>query len=210
MSLLSAVTSAHSVLESKASVKNIWTSLTELRGRVVNTPASYLGDPGFKFGLETWQPEVLRDFPQCLQATTVVVLWLINHVNGVRRLRTAATNGPIVHPQVIRERGAPWWWWWCRLGKTPDSSTRALLQFYLQTYLGASRRNGRRSENFAYRYLRYVNGSLTCRKILRHGASGVLRIFIVIKNPSPRPCLHTRPLDPMVCTLTATPPRRPS
>jgi hypothetical protein len=24
--------------------------------------------------------------------------WLIDNVNGVRRLRTAATNGPIVHP----------------------------------------------------------------------------------------------------------------
>jgi hypothetical protein len=32
-----------------------------------------------------------------------------------------------------------------------------------------SRRNGRRSENFAYRYLKYLKGSLTCRKILRHG-----------------------------------------
>jgi hypothetical protein len=51
---------------------------------------------------------------------------------------------------------------------------------------GASRRNGRRSENFAYQYLKYLKGSLTCRKILRHGTSGftshakecVLRIFI--------------------------------
>jgi hypothetical protein len=51
---------------------------------------------------------------------------------------------------------------------------------------GESRRNGRRSENFVYRYLKYLKGSLTCRKILRHGTSGftshtkegVLRIFI--------------------------------
>jgi hypothetical protein len=51
---------------------------------------------------------------------------------------------------------------------------------------GASRRNGRRSENFANQYLKYLKESLTCRKILRHGTSGftshgkvgVLRIFI--------------------------------
>jgi hypothetical protein len=34
---------------------------------------------------------------------------------------------------------------------------------------GASRRNGRRSENFAYQYLKYLKGFLSCRKILRHG-----------------------------------------
>jgi hypothetical protein len=37
--------------------------------------------------------------------------------------------------QVICERREPWWWW-CRLGITPDSSTRALLQFYQQRHLG--------------------------------------------------------------------------
>jgi hypothetical protein len=55
---------------------------------------------------------------------------------------------------------------------------------------GESRRNGRRSENFAYQYLTQLKGYLTCRKILRHGTSGftshpkegVLRIFIAIKN----------------------------
>jgi hypothetical protein len=72
--------------------------------------------------------------------------------------------------------------------------TRQLELFGSPTsrYLGASLRNGLRSENFAYRYPRYVNGSLTCRKNLRHGASGftshpkegVLLIFIAIKNPS--------------------------
>jgi hypothetical protein len=53
---------------------------------------------------------------------------------------------------------------------------------------GAIRRNGRRSENFAYQYLKYVKGPLICRKILRHGTSGftshpkevVLRIFIAL------------------------------
>jgi hypothetical protein len=55
---------------------------------------------------------------------------------------------------------------------------------------GASRRNGRGSDNFAYQYLRYLKSSLKCLKILRHGASGftshlkkgVLRIFIALKK----------------------------
>jgi hypothetical protein len=51
---------------------------------------------------------------------------------------------------------------------------------------GTSRRNGRRSENIAYQHTKYLKGSLTRRKILRHGTSGftshpkevVLRIFM--------------------------------
>jgi hypothetical protein len=35
-------------------------------------------------------------------------------------------------PQLICERGQPWWLSWCRLGRTPDSSTRALWQSYHQ------------------------------------------------------------------------------
>jgi hypothetical protein len=81
----------------------------------------------------------------------------------------------------------------------------------------ANRRNGRRSENFAYQYLKYLKGSLTCRKMLRHGTSGfishpkegVLLIFIAIKNPSPRSRLNPRPLGPVAITLTTTPQRRP-
>jgi hypothetical protein len=63
---------------------------------------------------------------------------------------------------------------------------------------GASRKNGQRSDTFAYQYLKYLKGSLTCHKILRHGTSGftfhpkegVLRIFIALKNPLPRPGLN--------------------
>jgi hypothetical protein len=33
-----------------------------------------------------------------------------DYVDGARlRLSTAATNGPIVHPQVTSEHGEPWW-----------------------------------------------------------------------------------------------------
>jgi hypothetical protein len=132
------------------------------------------------------------------------------------RLRTAATNGLIVHHLVIHEFGQPLWWWWCQMEKTPYSSTRALRQTYQQRHLGASRRKWRRSENFAYQYLRYFKGYLTCCKILRHGTfgfrshpkEGLLRTFIAIKNPSPRQGLNPRPLGPLASTLTTTPPRR--
>jgi hypothetical protein len=138
---------------------------------------------------------------------------LIDHVNGVRRLRTTATNWPTIHPPSFM-----WVWramWWCWLGRTPDSSTRALRQFYQQRHLGASRRNGR-SGNLAYWYLRYVNRSLICRKILQHGAygftshpkEGMLWIFVALKNPSPQPGLNPRPLGPVESTLTTTPPRQ--
>jgi hypothetical protein len=101
-----------------------------------------------------------------------------------------------------------------RLGKTPNSSTRALWQSYQKRNLGASRRNGRRSENFAYQHLRYVNGTLKCSKTLRYGASGftflpkegVLRMFIALRNLSQG--LNPRPLGSVASTLTTTPPRR--
>jgi hypothetical protein len=65
-------------------------------------------------------------------------------------------------------------------------------------------------------YLRYVNGSLRCRKILWHGTSsftsrpkeGVPQIFIALKNPSLRPGLNPRPLCPVANTLTTTPSSR--
>jgi hypothetical protein len=81
---------------------------------------------------------------------------------------------------------------------------------------GASKRNERRSENFSYRYVKYLKGSSTCLKILRHVTSGftshpkegVLRIFIAFKSLSPRPGLNLRPLGPVASTLTTTPPKR--
>jgi hypothetical protein len=80
---------------------------------------------------------------------------------------------------------------------------------------GASRNNGRRSENFACQYLRYLKGPLTCREILHHGTSGftshsmegVLRIFIALKNPLLWPGSNPRPLGPVASTLTTSPPR---
>jgi hypothetical protein len=55
----------------------------------------------------------------------------------------------------------------------------------------------------------------TCRKIWHsasgftsHPKKGVLRIFIALKNPLPRPGLNLRPLRPVASTLTTTQPRR--
>jgi hypothetical protein len=80
---------------------------------------------------------------------------------------------------------------------------------------GASRRNGQKSESFAYQYLIHLKGSLTCHTILRHGTSGftshwkggVLQIFITLKNPLPQSSLNQQPLGPVAGTLTTTPPR---
>jgi hypothetical protein len=109
------------------------------------------------------------------------------------------------------------WWWWCRLGITPDSSTRALWHSYQQRYLGQEGGMDEGVRISRVKYLWYFNGSFACRKILRLGISGftshpnegVLRIFIALKNPSPRPGFNPQPLGPVASTITTTPPRRP-
>jgi hypothetical protein len=101
----------------------------------------------------------------------LLAYWLCRwHETYVSELRQLTSQLFITH-QVISEWGEPWSWW-CRLGKNPDSFIRALCQPYWQRHLGANRRNGRRSEYFAYQHLRYFSGYLTCYKILRHGTSG--------------------------------------
>jgi hypothetical protein len=141
--------------------------------------------------------------------------WL-THYNGVRLcLRTAATNGPIVHPpgdmraliamEVIMPAGENYW--------LVHQSSLAVLPADTS---GRSRRNGRRSEKFDQQYLKHLKGSLTCRKILRNGTSGftshrkesVLPIFITLKNPSHWSSLNPWPLGTVASTLTTTPTRR--
>jgi hypothetical protein len=89
--------------------------------------------------------------------------------DGVRLcLRTAATSGFIVHPPGDI---------WARRAMVvmiPAGDTSWLVHQSFLAVLPAetsatSRTNVRRSENFAYLYLKYLTGSLTCRKILRHG-----------------------------------------
>jgi hypothetical protein len=72
-------------------------------------------------------------------------------------------TGLLFIPRIIREHGEPWWWSCQDKFWLVHQSSLAVLQ--AETYW-ASRRNGRRSENFAYQYLKYLKGSLTCRKIL--------------------------------------------
>jgi hypothetical protein len=82
-----------------------------------------------------------------------------------------------------------------RWGMTPDSSTRALWQSHQQRHLREVGEMEERVRILPIQYLKYLKGPLTCRKILRHETSGfishpkdgVLRIFIALKNPSPRP-----------------------
>jgi hypothetical protein len=140
--------------------------------------------------------------------------WLIVY-DGVRLcLRTAATNGPTVHPPGDN-------WAWRAMVMMPAGDNSWLVHQSSVAVLpaetsGGNRMNGRRNENFACQYLQYLKGSLTCRKILRHGTSGftsdpkegVLRIFIALENSSPRSGLNPRPLGPVASTLIITPQRR--
>jgi hypothetical protein len=131
------------------------------------------------------------------------------YYDGVRLcLRTAATNGPIVHsPDDM--------WAWRAMVIMPAGDNSWLVHQSPLAVLpaetsGASRRNGWTSENFAYQYLKYLKGSLTCHKMLQHGNSsftshpkeGVLRIFIALKNPLPHSGFNPQPLGPVASTLT--------
>jgi len=147
-----------------------------------------------------------RVFKDFLVAFSLAFIdWLIM-VGWVYVSELRPSTGILFIPRVICEHGHPWRW--CRLEITPDWPI-SLAVLPAETS-GASRRNWRRSENFAYQYLKYLKGSLTCRKILRHGTSGftshpkegVLRIFIALKNPSPLPGLNPRPLGPVASTLS--------
>jgi hypothetical protein len=116
------------------------------------------------------------------------------------------------HQLICEHRGPLWWWWWCRLGITPDSYTRALRQSYQPRHLGqvGGMDEGVRILSISiWNTLRILSHAVKCRKILRHGTSsftshpkeGLLRIFISLKNPSPRPGLNPRPLDPVASRL---------
>jgi hypothetical protein len=145
---------------------------------------------------------------------TLCLDWLImmgwDYVSELR-----PPTGLLFIPRVICKHGGPWWWW-CRLGITPDSSTRALRQPYQQRHLGQVGEMDQGVRILLIQYVRYLKGSLTCGKILQHGTSGftshpkegVLQIFIALKNPSLLPFLNARPLGSVAITLTTTLPRR--
>jgi hypothetical protein len=116
------------------------------------------------------------------------------HVDGLMlRLWIAATNRPIVHlPGDIWAWRTTMEWYWH--GKT-DLSTRAVWQSYQQS--SSSKTWGTGKGNYEFCLMKYLfrtlNVSLTCWKILQHGADvfmsplkeGLLWIFIVLKNPLP-------------------------
>jgi hypothetical protein len=143
---------------------------------------------------------------------TALPIPLIDY-DGVRQcLWTAATSAPTVHPP-----GDIWAWRAKVVMKQAGHNSWLVHQSSLAVLpaetSGENKRNGWRSENFSYQYLKYLKGSLTCCKIL-HRTSGftshpkerVLRIFIALKNPSPG--LNPWSLGPVASTLTTTPPRR--
>jgi hypothetical protein len=116
-----------------------------------------------------------------------------DHVNGVRLcLWTEATNGPIVHPQVIYEHGGPWCNYTDRrklLIPPPEHSDNPAKS--------SRRKVGVSGEGngtfFVTKSLFHSSKrSLICRKIFLHRIYGftsppkesVLRIFIALKIPS--------------------------
>jgi hypothetical protein len=131
-------------------------------------------------------------------------------------LRTAATNGRIVHPRRYM---------WARratmMMMMPSGCNSWLVQ---QSWLavlpaetsGASRRNGRRRDNVTYsvhetsQRICYMPYKLTTWDLRLYFPSEVkcAADCIALKNPSPRPGLNPLSLDPVASTLTTTPWRR--
>jgi hypothetical protein len=98
-------------------------------------------------------------------------------------------------------------------GITLDSAIRALCQCYQQIHLGQVGGMDEGAKILPIQYLRYLKGSLTCRKMLTWD----LRLYFPSEGrcaadfyPSHRPGLNPLPLDPVARTLTTTPPRRRS
>jgi hypothetical protein len=100
--------------------------------------------------------------------------------DGVRLcLRTAATNGPIVHPP-----GDMWAWraMVVMMMMMPAGDNSWLVHQIFLAFLPtktseASRRNGRRSESFAYQCQKYLKGS----GFTSHWKEGMQSIFIALK-----------------------------
>jgi hypothetical protein len=99
----------------------------------------------------------LEDF----QGQDLEVIRVIDYDGVTLCLRTAATNGPIVHPP-----GDMWAWiammMMMMMMPAGDNSFpvhQSSLTVLRAETSGASRRNGRKSENFAYQYLKYLKGS---------------------------------------------------
>jgi hypothetical protein len=108
-----------------------------------------------------------------------------DHVSELR-----PPTGLLFVPQMVYEHGEPWWNA-INGGETPDSSTRALWHSHQQSHVVA-KQEGLAKEVMKCCIMKYLfhtwKGSLTCRKMLRHGADGftsppkegMLQIFIIL------------------------------
>jgi hypothetical protein len=101
--------------------------------------------------------------------------WLIDYDVVRLCLRTAATNEPTVHPLCDM------WAWKAMVvmmlaGDNSWLVHQSSLAVLPAESSGASTRNGRSCENFAYQYLKYLKGPLTCRNILHTGPPALLPI----------------------------------
>jgi hypothetical protein len=142
-----------------------------------------------------------------------------DHVAGVRRrLWTAVTNEPIVYPPGdIYEHEESWQKDTDReklLIRPPELPGNPSGESYSNTSGGTwQRRWWIRPSKYLCLYFEVI---LTCHKILWHGINGftfppkkgVLRNFIAVKNPPPRPGFNPRNYCPLGITLTSVPQRR--
>jgi hypothetical protein len=164
-----------------------------------------------------WNLRVISEIPCMIFIVTGIISlidWFFDYdYVGLDISESQPPSGVLFIPRVICVNGKPWWW--CRLGITPDSSARTLWQSCQQIHLGQIGVVDEGVRILPFQYLKYVNGCLTCHKILWHGTSGftshpnegVLRVFITLKNRLGRDWTP-RPLSPVASTLTTTPPRR--
>jgi hypothetical protein len=142
---------------------------------------------------------------------------IADHVDGVRHLRTTAINGLIAHPpdecDVESHDDDDAGWGKLQICPPELSGNPTSRDIWHQV--------GRMNEEVRILHISIFDMStelLTCRKILRHEASGftshskegVVQNFIALKNPSPRLGLNPRALGPVASTLITIPPRRPA
>jgi hypothetical protein len=80
-------------------------------------------------------------------------------------IRTAATNWPIFHP------ASNMWAWTAMIMMMPTGNNSWLVHESSLTVHPAESAGTSRSENFAYQYLKYFNGTLTCTKSYDMGPS---------------------------------------